>query len=320
MSLPNLPHELSARTAVDLPQRLTDWLVTHGVRVVAIVLVALVLRLVLVRTVARLVRRAVDSGLHSRLRRGKATRVLAQATGAMHERRRQRTETLGSVLRSVITGFVYGVALLMVLSEFGVNLAPLIASAGVVGVALGFGAQSLVKDFLSGIFMLLEDQYGVGDVVDVGEAVGTVEEVSLRITRIRDANGVAWYVRNGEIVRVANRSQGWSTALIDFPVAFNQDLEKVQRVIADVLHEVWEDERWKDVLLEEPTVAGVEQITGTTVTLRVVAKTAANQQFAVQRDIRERVLVAFDQQHVRPPAVYPGTPGAPGTGSIAGTV
>ncbi|GMA85789.1 mechanosensitive ion channel protein MscS [Angustibacter aerolatus] len=293
---------------------------THGVRVVAIVLVALVLRLVLVRTVARLVRRAVDSGLHSRLRRGKATRVLAQATGAMHERRRQRTETLGSVLRSVITGFVYGVALLMVLSEFGVNLAPLIASAGVVGVALGFGAQSLVKDFLSGIFMLLEDQYGVGDVVDVGEAVGTVEEVSLRITRIRDANGVAWYVRNGEIVRVANRSQGWSTALIDFPVAFNQDLEKVQRVIADVLHEVWEDERWKDVLLEEPTVAGVEQITGTTVTLRVVAKTAANQQFAVQRDIRERVLVAFDQQHVRPPAVYPGTPGAPGTGSIAGTV
>jgi moderate conductance mechanosensitive channel len=270
--------------------------------------------------VTRLVRRTVDSGLATHLGRNRATRVLASATGALSERRRQRTETLGSVLRSMITAVVFGIAFLMVLSEFNLDLAPLLASAGVAGVALGFGAQSLVKDFLSGIFMLLEDQYGVGDLIDVGEATGTVEEVTLRVTKLRDPSGVAWYVRNGEINRVANKSQGWSTAVVDLPVAYTEDVEKVIAIIRAVVAEMYADEKWSPVMIDEPTVAGVEQITGNTVTIRVFAKTEPNEQWGVQREIRERVKTAFDRAGVRAPQVFGPVPGSASGGTISGTV
>jgi moderate conductance mechanosensitive channel len=318
-----------------LPQKVPGWvrddLVPHGARILLIVVGAAVLRFLLIRAVRRAVDRSVESDLGRRLGENRATRVLAQATGAASDRRRQRTETLGSVLRSVITGLVFGVAVLMVLGEFSINLAPLLASAGVAGVALGFGAQSLVKDYLSGMYLLLEDQYGVGDVVDLGEVVGTVEAVSLRITKVRDANGVAWYVRNGEIVRVANKSQGWSTAIIDLPVASGQNLERVRGIVQRVAEQVWADPRWTGVLLEQPTVAGVEQVLGTTVTIRMFAKTAANEQYDVQRDLRERCLTALEAQGVRAPANYLPAPAAvpgpasalgaaPPSGPISGTV
>jgi moderate conductance mechanosensitive channel len=298
-----------AALAAQAPSWFTDDVLPHLGRILLILLTAAVLRYVLVRAVRRVVERSVRSGIGARLDHNRATRVLAQATGATSERRRQRTETLGSVLRSIITGVVFGIAALMILADLGVVLGPMLASAGVAGVALGFGAQSLVKDFLSGVFMLLEDQYGVGDVVDLGIAIGTVEAVSLRITQVRDANGVVWYVRNGEVIRVANLSQGWSTAVVDLPVASGQDLERVQRVVRAVTAAVWTDPRWAKVLLEEPTVAGVEQIVGTTATIRVLAKTAPNEQHDVQRDLRERCLAAFAAEGVRPPASFPQLPG-----------
>ena len=304
-------------SVVDWSGSVTAWLLDHGIRILAIALVAILLRFVLRRAVRRLVRRSIDSRLSPRLEENRATRVLATATGATHERRRQRTETLGSVLSSLITAVVYGIAVLMVLSEFALDLAPLLASAGVVGVALGFGAQSLVKDFLSGIFMLLEDQYGVGDIVDTGEATGTVEEVTLRITKLRDPSGVAWYVRNGEIVRIANKSQGWSTGVIDLPVSYAENIERVLAIIRTVVAEVYADPEWSELMIEEPTVAGVEQITGTTLTIRVFAKTLADQQWGVQRAIRERAKNAFDAAGVQAPVVYP--PAASG-GAISGTV
>jgi len=314
--------DLDARALVTDPQLLTDWLLSSGLRIALIVVLAVLLRWLALRAVGRLVRRTVSA---DRSRNGGAARVLASATGANPERRRQRTETLGSVLRSVITVVVYGVALLMVLDVLKVPIGPALASAGVAGVALGFGAQSLVKDVLSGVFMLVEDQYGVGDVVDVGDAVGTVEQVTLRITKLRDGSGVAWYVRNGEIVRVANKSQGWSTAIVDLPVALGQDLDGVQRVISGALEQLYADEEWRELLLEEPTVAGVEQVVGTTVTIRVTAKTAPNEHLGVQREIRERVLTAFEAAGVRAPVVFPagaGVPGAPGpsAGTISGTI
>ena len=144
----------------------------------------------------------------------------------------------------------------------GIPLGPLLASAGVAGVALGFGAQSLVKDFLSGIFMILEDQYGVGDVIDTGEAIGTVEEVTLRITRLRDANGVTWYVRNGEIIRVGNRSQGFATAIVDMPVSYAESVERVVAVIREAATAMGADPEWADKFVEEPEVLGVESIVG----------------------------------------------------------
>ena len=293
------------------------WLVTSGLRILLIVVLAVVLRWLLVRAVNRMVRRTVAANVSDRIVENRATRVLASATGALSERRRQRTETLGSVLRSLVTFVVFGVAFLMVLGEFHIDLAPLLASAGVAGVALGFGAQSLVKDFLSGVFMLLEDQYGVGDVVDTGEAVGTVEEVTLRITKLRDAGGVAWYVRNGEITRIANKSQGWSTAIVDLPVAYTENVERVTDIISGVVDAMYDDPQWSDVMLEKPTVAGVEQITGTTLTIRVIAKTGPNQQWGLQRAIRERVKDAFDAAGVRAPVVFPAVPGQQPPGGAA---
>jgi small conductance mechanosensitive channel len=315
---PSSLHGFPAK-AEGVPHWLKTVALPHAIRIVVILVVAVVVRYLLVRAIDRVIHRTVESRLADKLGESRATRVLASATGALSERRRQRTETLGSVLRSVITGVVFGIAVLMVLADLGLQLGPVLASAGVVGVALGFGAQNLVKDFLSGIFMLLEDQYGVGDLVDVGEATGTVEEVTLRITKLRDPSGVAWYVRNGEITRVANKSQGWSTGVIDLPIAYSENVDRALRIIRDVVAAVYADEKWDGVLLEEPTVAGVEQITGTTVTLRVFAKTVPNQQWGVQREIRERVKEAFDAAGVRAPVVFPPVPGGPSTGATGTT-
>ncbi|MEO8555553.1 MAG: mechanosensitive ion channel domain-containing protein, partial [Actinomycetota bacterium] len=169
----------------------------------------------------------------------------------------------------------------------------------------GFGAQSLVKDFLSGIFMILEDQYGVGDVIDTGEAIGTVEDVTLRVTRVRDFTGIVWYIRNGEIVRIGNRSQGWSTAVVDIPVGYSENLDVVLPLIRDVVHEMDASEDWSTRLLEEPVVAGVESIVGSVVTVRIIAKCAPNESFGVSREIRERVKIAFDQAGIRAPLIMP---------------
>jgi small conductance mechanosensitive channel len=152
----------------------------------------------------------------------------------MGQRREQRALALGQLLRSITAFIIGGITLLVVLTEIGMDIGPLLASAGVIGVALGFGAQTMVKDFLSGIFLVLEDQYGPGDVVDLGSAIGTVEEVGLRITRLRDASGVVWYVRNGEILRVGNRSQGWTLAIVDVPIAYDEDLDRVRRLVEKI--------------------------------------------------------------------------------------
>jgi moderate conductance mechanosensitive channel len=193
----------------------------------------------------------------------------------------------------------------------GLPIGPLIASAGIVGVALGFGAQSLVKDFLSGIFLILEDQYGVGDLVDTGMGtVGTIEAVGLRVTRLRDGSGVVWYVRNGEILQVGNHSQGWSTAIVDVLVAYTEDIPRVQQLIGETAEAMAEEDGWKEKILEPPTVAGVESVTGTAVTIRVVVKCSPNEHLGVQRELRERIKAAFDREGVRvPPPVFPGSPG-----------
>ncbi len=140
---------------------------------------------------------------------------------------------------------VFGIAFVMVLSELGLNVAPILASAGVLGLAIGFGAQNLVKDFLSGVMMMVEDQYGVGDEVDLGEAIGTVEHVALRVTRVRDVDGTVWYVRNGEILRVGNASQNWARTVLDVNVSYDQDLRKVREVLQEVAHGLWDDEDYQ---------------------------------------------------------------------------
>jgi small-conductance mechanosensitive channel len=239
----------------------------------------------------------------------------------MSQRRAQRAQAIGQLLRNFLVLVIWGTAVLLVLAELGVNIAPVMASAGVVGVALGFGAQTLVKDFLSGFFLIVEDQYGVGDIVDLGAAVGTVEEVSLRVTRLRDLTGVVWYVRNGEILRVANQSQGWTMAIAVVPVSYDTDLTVVRRIVIEVGTDMVQDPQTAPKMLGRPQFSGVESVSGEAVYVRVVAKARGGQQVALTRDLRERLKVAFDRAGVRVPAIVrpmhlspdgvPLPPGAP---------
>jgi small conductance mechanosensitive channel len=216
-------------------------------------------------------------------------------------RRVQRAQTMGSLLKSIVTGIVLAVTVTMVLAEVNINVAPIIASAGILGLALGFGAQSLVSDFLSGVFMIFEDQYGVGDVVDVGEASGTVEAVSLRVTRLRDVNGTVWYVRNGEILRVGNMSQNWARTVLDVGVAYSEDLARVRRVLQEVAHDLWVDDDFKGQVIEEPEVWGVEALAPDGVTVRVTLKTAPLEQWTVAREMRQRIKARFDHEGIEIP-------------------
>ena len=217
------------------------------------------------------------------------------------ERAAQRTQTLGNVLRSVATLVIYTIATLMALSEFDVNLGPLIAGAGIVGVALGFGAQSLVKDFLSGTFMLLEDQYGLGDVIDVGDAAGVVEAVNLRTTQIRDVHGTLWHVPNGEIRRVANKSQEWARTVLDVEVAYDTDIAKAMSVIKRVADEVWEEAPDNATILEEPEVWGVEAFGASAIAIRLAMKVEPAEQWATARLVRGRLKEAFDAEGIEIP-------------------
>jgi small-conductance mechanosensitive channel len=283
----------------------SDWLLAKPVQILVILLLAALVRFLLHRVIRRLAAGAAAGTVPGVLAKGHGSKLI---TPLLSERRKQRAETMSSVLRSVTTGVVASIAALMVLDVVGLPIGPLLASAGIVGVALGFGAQSLVKDFLSGIFLILEDQYGVGDMVDTGMGtVGTIEAVGLRVTRLRDGSGVVWYVRNGEILKVGNHSQGWSTGIVDVSVAYNEDIPRVQRLIGETAAAMAEDEAWKDKILEPPTVAGVESVTGTSVTIRVIVKCAPNEHFGVQRELRERIKEAFDREGVRvPPPAFPG--------------
>jgi small conductance mechanosensitive channel len=283
------------------------WLSGTPLKVIVTVVAGLAARWLVHRLIARLLRSGAvktsprpDDAVPRR-----KVMVLAHATGVMRERQRQRLTTLGTLLRSIATVVIFVVTLLTVLQEVGLPLAPLLTSAGVGGVAIAFGAQSLVKDFISGIFMIAEDQYGVGDIVDTGEVIGEVEDVTLRITRVRDFSGVIWYVRNGEIIRVGNRSQGWSTALVDVPVPYDEDLDKVLPLIREVAQAMNDDETWSRRLLDEPEVVGVESMTGGVVTVRIVARCAANENVPVSRELRERVKATLDRAGIRAPQVLP---------------
>jgi small conductance mechanosensitive channel len=287
---------------------LTDWFIGLPLAIAGLAGLGLVIRFMFHRLVDRLVSRAEGGvlparfGLFSRRRRTtdvthtQELRDLAAAT-----RRVQRAKTMGDLLKSVITGVLVAVFGTMILSQVGVNIAPIIASAGILGIALGFGAQSLVKDFLSGVFMIFEDQFGVGDIVDVGAATGTIEAVSLRVTRLRDLDGTVWYVPNGEIVRVGNKSQNWSRAVVDVGVGYDEDLARAKRVLAEVAHDLWEDEDYRSVIIEEPEVTGVEALAADAITLRVLVKTQPMEQWAIARELRQRIKARFDHEGIEIP-------------------
>ncbi|WP_432561174.1 mechanosensitive ion channel family protein [Kineococcus sp. SYSU DK003] len=279
-------------------QDVVTFLLDKPLKIVVILLVCWIARFLLMRLIGR-VAAGIATGA-GKLGGGRRNALL-ESSPLLNERRQQRAETLASVLKSTVT-FVVGIlAILMVLDTVGIAIAPFLASAGIAGVALGFGAQALVKDFLSGIFMLAEDQYGVGDSVDLGDASGTVEAVGLRVTRLRDVKGTVWYVRNGEILRVGNQSQGWARAVVDVSVAYGEDLTHAQRVLQRIADSLVAEEEWKDLVIDAPEVWGVEQMTTDGIVLRLVVKTRPLQQWAVQRELLRRIKAVFDAEGIEFP-------------------
>lgn len=293
-----------------------DWVLGVPLQVLFILVSALIIQLVLTWSIRRVVRRASERAKHERLAQMRmVTRTAELSDLLLNQRTEQRANAIGTLLRSVVAITVWTIALLTILPLLGIDIAPLLASAGVIGVALGFGAQTLVKDYLSGIFMIIEDQYGVGDVVDVGPVIGTVEEVALRFTRLRDMSGVVWYVRNGEILRVANRSQGWTLAIVDIPIAYNEDIDRVREIVDRVAVDMDEDPNYDELLLGKPTFAGVESVSGEAVVIRITAKAAPEQQVNVARTIRERMKLAFDRAGIVVPVLVRQLPNVPGSGN-----
>ncbi|MFC4493334.1 mechanosensitive ion channel family protein [Streptomyces ovatisporus] len=269
----------------------TSWLAA-GLRILLIAVIAVTLRYVIRRSISRLIKRVN--------RRAEAADSANALRGLLvsGERRRQRSQAIGSVLRSIASFVIIGTALLMVLSDLGINLAPLLASAGVAGVALGFGARDVVTDLLAGIFMLLEDQYGVGDRVDVGEVSGTVLEIGLRVTQLRGDGGEIWYIRNGEIKRVGNLSQGWATAAVDVQVRAGEDLDEVRSAIVCAGEELGQSEPWNELLWEPVEVLGLDSVTLDSMVIRVSAKTMPGKALGVERELRWRIKRALDRRGI----------------------
>lgn len=305
---------LSAAAITKTTNDFLTWFTGAPLYILITVVVAALTSALLSRMIRRAVRRAASVAQRERLGAAKrAARTMELTDIMMGERREQRAEAIGQLLRSSMNVGIWGTAALLIFSRLGVDIGPLLASAGVVGVALGFGAQALVKDYLAGIFLIIEDQYGIGDVVDLGDAIGTVEEVTLRTTRLRDMSGVVWYIRNGEIIRVANRSQGWTMAVVDVPVAYDENLDNIRAIIENIADDMDHDPQYDDILLGRPEFGGVESVSGDAVFIKVFAKAAPQQQIFLAREIRERIKLAFDRAGVRVPVLvrpYP-TPGMP---------
>jgi small conductance mechanosensitive channel len=261
-----------------------------------IVVVAIVARFLL----HRLIDKIVDGIVSGRAGIGRIEDRLPSAIvgSTLSPRREQRARTMASVLKSLTTAAIGVIAGLMILDELGIATGPLLASAGIVGIAVGFGAQALVRDVISGVFMLIEDQYGVGDVVDLGDASGVVEAVGLRVTRIRDVNGTVWYIRNGQVLRVGNQSQGWARAVLDIGVAYGEDVGRAESLLLDVANTLRQDEKFGPLVLEEPEMWGIESVTADSVVLRLVVKTEPLQQWAVARELRRRIKDRFDAEGI----------------------
>jgi small-conductance mechanosensitive channel len=279
--------------------RASTWLIARPLSILTLLVLGLLVRWLVHRTIDKLIRTAADGAVPALMSRGgRVSQLFVDSSAAVIERRQQRATTMGGLLKSISTGVIASIVIFMMVAQLGYNIAPLIASAGIVGVALGFGAQSLVKDFLSGVCIILEDQYGVGDIVKVGAAAGTIEAVGLRVTRLRDVDGTVWYVRNGEILAVGNMSQEWASAVVDIPLALSEDVGRVRELLQQVAHAVWEDPVLRAEILEEPAVWGVERLERDGVVMRLVVKTAPQQQWSVARALRERIKEQFDAEGI----------------------
>jgi moderate conductance mechanosensitive channel len=215
----------------------------------------------------------------------------------------QRARTLGTVLNAFSKWTIWIIVIIMVLTEFGVAVTPLIASVGILGAALGFGAQSLVKDILNGLFMVFEDQLGIGDIVNLGQVTGVVERVGIRITEVRDVNGTLWFVRNGEVLQVGNFSQDWARIILDVPVPYTLDVDEAQDALLAAAKEFAAEPEWRRKILEDPEMWGIESISHEALMVRLTIRVRAGEQFTMKRALHRYVKSALDKRGIDIPAL-----------------
>ncbi len=213
----------------------------------------------------------------------------------------QRTRTLVGLLRSMGRVVIFVIFLFMLMSAVGLDLGPLLAGAGVVGLAISFGAQSLVKDVISGLFILIENQFGVGDVVRIEGVSGAVETMTLRVVALRDVHGVVHIVPNGQITKVSNLTRTWARVVLDVGVAYKEDTDRVAEVMRQVGQDLWEDDDWKALLVEAPEVPGIEKFDTSAVTIRMTVKTLPLKQWDVARELRRRLKRRFELENIEVP-------------------
>ena len=264
-------------------------------RIIGLILAGIIGNLVLRILIRRVVNQVVN-GVKKAHNVDETKELTSSPVQAM--RAVQRTRTLGSVLNNTATWVIVIVVIILVLTELGFSVTALIASAGIIGAALGFGAQSLVKDILNGLFMVFEDQLGVGDVVDLGVASGVVERVGIRITEVRDVSGTLWFVRNGEILRVGNHTQDWSRVILDLPVPYESNIDEIQTLLLDAAKHFAASAEWKRKVVEEPEIWGVQSLTAEAITLRLVVKVRAGEQWAAQRALYRVLKETLDKRKV----------------------
>ncbi|WAB80881.1 mechanosensitive ion channel [Microcella daejeonensis] len=274
------------------------------IRIIALLVGAGILRAALRFSIKRVVDRVVSG-----VKKAQAVEHTVELSASpLHAVRVvQRTRTIGSVLNNLATWAIISVTLVLVLAELNFSVTALIASAGVLGAALGFGAQNVVKDMLNGLFMVFEDQLGVGDIVELtstqGPVSGVVEEVGVRVTQVRDVNGTLWFVRNGEIVTVGNKSQGWARVILDIPAPYTSDVEAVEEVMLATAVALSDEPEWKRKVLEKPEIWGIESISAEALVVRLVVKVRTADQFDIARELRLRLKLALDEMGVTLPAM-----------------
>lgn len=270
-------------------------------RIIVIIVIAAIIRVILIAIIKRVVERIV-TGVKRKQNTDDTQALLASPLSAV--RIVQRTRTLGTVLNNVVTTLVVIVALLLIITTLDAQITGAFALiTAALGAGLGFGAQNIVKDVLNGLFMVGEDQLGVGDVVDLGPATGIVEAVGIRVTQIRDVNGTVWFVRNGEINRVGNMSHGWSRVIIDLAVPYKSDVTAVQEAMLATATALTTDPKWKSRIIEKPELWGIESISADAVVIRVVAKTRPGSKDDVARELRARLKATLDEMGIELPTL-----------------
>ena len=287
-----------AEDALDLADRLWHWMLTSGVRIVVILLVAALLSAAASWLLRRFFRTMIEGSSKLTSTAGFVVKRDRRALMAAQSRRAQRAETLSNVARNVASMSIWAVALVMVLSEIGVNIAPVIASLGVLGLAAGIGAQTIIKDVVAGVVMLFEDIVAVGDVVDLEYATGTVEEINLRVTQVRSVDGVLWTVRNGEIIRIGNMSRGFANAVVLLDLDPASDNTQVTEVLEQVTAEFTTDPAWVDVVQGDATISGILGVDGSRVQRRVLVQVAPGEQWGAEQELRQRITAAFREAGV----------------------